>query len=126
MKVMSIEEARHIIRWLDMGDLARKVWRAAGDEGYAVGALALSSRRVIIVSWPAGEKSPPVGEPLVVLVSCEPGAHSDMRRKLSEGMEVGFSDEVVEEAVVEDVGKEFFYERIEEQLRQIYGESQTT
>ncbi len=126
MKVMSVEEARYIIRWLDPGPLARKVWQAAGDDGYAVGALALATRRVVIVSWPAAEQPPPIDEPLVVLVSCEPGRHSAMRESLSEGMEVGFSDEVIEEAMVEEARKGISYERIEERLRDIYAKNQAT
>lgn len=49
-----------------------------------------------------------------------------MRESLSEGMEVGFSDEVIEEAMVEEARKGISYERIEERLRDIYGKDQAT
>ena len=125
MRVMSVEEARYIVRWLDPGPLARKVWCAAGDEGYAVGALALSTYRVIIVSWPAAGKPPPIDEPLVVLMSCEPGQHTRTRRRLSESTSVPPSAEVVEEEVVQEAIREgICFERVEERLREIYGESQ--
>lgn len=125
MRVMSIEEARYIVRWLDPGPLARKVWRAAGDEGYAVGALALSTHRVIVVSWPAAGKPHPIDEPLVALVFCEPGQHTRTHRRLSYAASVPPSEEVVEEEAVREAIREgICFERVEKRLREIYGESQ--
>lgn len=120
---MNVEEARSIVRAVDPAYVARLVWRAADDEGYAVGVLGLASRSIMTITWPIGEKPPLPNEPMVILMVREPGQQLRTRMRLSIGASVPPSDDVIEADVVDDVrNNEDYYAHVEEQFRLIYSE----
>lgn len=124
MKIMNVEEARAIVHGIDPAYVARLVWRAADDEGYAVGVLGLASGSIMTITWPIGDKPPPLDEPMVILMVREPGQQLRTRMRLSVDASVPPSDDVIEADVLDDVrDNEDYYAHIEEQFRLIYSGS---
>jgi hypothetical protein len=76
------------------------------------------------ITWPIGEKPPPLDEPMVILMVREPGQQMRTRMRLSIGASVPPSDDVIEADAVDDVrDNEDYYAHIEEQFRLIYSGS---
>lgn len=94
--MLSAEEARWIIAFLDPGRLA---WRAASDDESAAVGLDLGTGELAVLGW-AVREGPPAAEGVLVLAFCPAHRRVDSERALSEGCEVPPSADVMEEHVV--------------------------
>ena len=132
MRVIDPAEARQIVAELDAGKLARDAWRASAPDGsgrgrFALVALDMVSAELVLVAWPERAAPPSPAFPLVVLVSSDSAAHERTRKRLSTGLDVPSSAEVVEETVVRDAQREAeAWTHVEEQLARIYASEDAT
>ncbi len=131
MKVMEINAARSLASWLDVGALAAAVWRISGagedrEDRKAAAGIDLVYRKVWMRSWTANHPMPVHPDvPLLVLAYCDTPRREETWRRLSEGLEVAPSAEVVAMEIQERAWREGInWDEVEEQLESIYGEDQ--
>lgn len=123
-------EARSIVSWLDFGAITASVWRLAegedGSDRKAAGGIDLIHGKVWLQSWSVDREMPSDPNiPVLVLAYCDTQQREKTWRRLSRGLEVPPSEDVVFEEVQERARREGVdWRHVELQLERIYGESQ--
>ena len=121
---IAVEDARAILRGLDPGALARRVWRAAseggGQECDAAAVLDLANGTLLVLTWQAG-RAAPVPRWSIVLAWITHAARESTWRALSAASRVAPSREVAEEEVARRAaGEGLCWSCVEDQLRRAY------
>ena len=119
---IALGDARAIVRGLDPGTLARRVWRAASEEGEreAAAVLDLADGTLLVVAWRAGGVAP-VPRRSIVLAWTTSAVRESTWRSLSAASRVAPSCEVVEEEVARRAaGEGLCWPCVEDQLRRAY------
>ncbi len=121
---IAIEDARAIVHGLDPGALARRVWRAASEEGGqgrdAAAVLDLADGTLLVITWRAGGVVP-VPRRSIVLAWITSATRENTWRSLSATAHVAPSCEVVEEEVFRrGAGEDLCWSHVEEQLLRAY------
>lgn len=119
---IALVEARAIVRALNPGALARRVWRAASAEGgrEAAAILDLADGAVLVVAWQAGGVAP-ISRGSIVLAWTTGAVHERTWRALSEASWPAPSCKVAEEEVVRRAaGEGLCWPCVEAQLRRAY------
>lgn len=129
MKIMDINEARSLASWLNVGALAASVWRLseAGEQREdrsAAAGINLAYGKVFLRTWQSDQLMPTHPDvPILILAMCNSCQREKTWERLSEGLEVPPSEDVVAAEVQERAWREGIdWDAVEEQLENIYGE----